>query len=93
MYSKHVHTIANVGLSRPVRVLLLLLVAGGFALQQRAVAQIVVVPNDFASTPGPDGNRYPFDLGGASPPLSSMRYQQVYAGSQFSALPPVGSDP
>ena len=44
----------------------------------------VVVPNSLASVEGTDNNGFPFWPLGANPP--SMRYQQVYAASQFSVL-------
>ena len=43
----------------------------------------IVVPNAFADTEAGRGNRYPFDLDGMHP---SMRHQQVYGASEFSAL-------
>jgi hypothetical protein len=48
-----------------------------------------VVPNTNANVEGNSNNRYPFDLGGAG--LTSLRYQQVYASSQFGAVPPGGA--
>jgi hypothetical protein len=48
----------------------------------------VVVPNALASVEGTDNNGFPFWPLGANPP--SMRYQQVYAASQFSALSSAG---
>src|SRR5713101_6568636 len=47
-------------------------------------AEGIVVPNQFATTGGDTSSIYPF--GFAANPPSSMRYQQVYAGSQFSAI-------
>lgn len=43
-------------------------------------AQVVVAPNANSSTPGNSDNRYPLLVTGG------MRYQQVYAASQFSTL-------
>jgi PEP-CTERM motif len=43
-----------------------------------------VVPNAYANVEGPSGNRSPFDT--VSDRLNNMRYQQVYAASEFSAL-------
>ncbi len=48
----------------------------------------VVVPNSLASVEGTDNNGFPFWPLGANPP--SMRYQQVYAASQFSSLNSAG---
>ena len=47
-----------------------------------AITPTVVVPNGNAMVEGNSNNGYPFDLGQAG--LSSQRYQQVYAASQFS---------
>jgi hypothetical protein len=47
-----------------------------------AITPTVVVPNGNAMVEGNSNNGYPFDLGGTG--LSSQRYQQVYAASQFS---------
>ena len=50
------------------------------ATTSRIEAGFVVAPNANASTPGDSDNRYPlFTTGG-------MRYQQVFAGSQFSSF-------
>jgi formylglycine-generating enzyme required for sulfatase activity len=48
--------------------------------------QSIVVPNSLASIPGDDANGYPFDLIGIG-----IRYQQVYAASQFTSLPSGGA--
>ena len=47
-----------------------------------AITPTVVVPNSLTTTEGNSNNGYPFDLGQTG--LSSQRYQQLYAGSQFS---------
>ena len=49
-----------------------------------ARAATVVVPNSLANTQGDFGNGFPFNIAAFS--QTSMRYQQVFAGSQFSAL-------
>ena len=46
-----------------------------------AVVPTVVVPNSARTTEGNSNNGYPFDLGQTG--LTSQRYQQLYAGSQF----------
>jgi hypothetical protein len=46
-----------------------------------AIVPTVVVPNSATTTEGNSNNSYPFDLTEAG--LSSQRYQQVYAASQF----------
>ena len=46
----------------------------------------LVVPNANATVEGNSGNTYPFDIG-----ASNMRYQQVYASSQFGAVPAGGA--
>ena len=46
-----------------------------------AITPDVVVPNGARNTEGDSNNSYPFDLSEAG--LSSQRYQQVYASSQF----------
>ena len=46
-----------------------------------AITPTVVVPNSLTTTEGNSNNGYPFDLGQTG--LSSQRYQQLYAGSQF----------
>jgi hypothetical protein len=48
-----------------------------------------VVPKALSSVEGSDNNGFPFWPLGASPP--SMRYQQVYASTDFSALSPAGA--
>ena len=60
----------------------LLAMAIGIATGGAARADVVVAPNANAATPGTTDNRFPFLTGG-------MRYQQVYAASQF-ALPTAG---
>ena len=49
----------------------------------RAINPDVVVPNSARNIEGNSNNGYPFDL--AETGLSSQRYQQVYAASQFGA--------
>src|SRR5688572_29948313 len=49
-----------------------------------AHAATLVVPNDLSASEGNDGNGFPFSIQGAQIP--SMRYQQVYGSSQFTAL-------
>jgi hypothetical protein len=49
----------------------------------------LVVPNTNATVEGNSGNTYPFDIG--DPSISDMRYQQVYASSQFGAVPAGGA--
>jgi len=46
----------------------------------------LVVPNALANMEGNVGNVYPFNFG-----TNSMRYQQVYAASQFGAMPAGGA--
>jgi hypothetical protein len=46
----------------------------------------LVVPNTNATVEGNSGNIYPFNIG-----ANDMRYQQVYASSQFGAVPPGGA--
>ena len=46
----------------------------------------LVVPNANANVVGNSGNSYPFNIG-----ASNMRYQQVYAASQFGAVPAGGA--
>ena len=53
-----------------------------------AITPTVVVPNGDANVEGNSNNGYPFDLGGVG--LTSQRYQQVYAASQFSGIPSGG---
>jgi len=48
-------------------------------------AQNIVVPNSLASVEGNSNNGFPFNITGAGG-LSSQRYQQVYAASQFSSI-------
>ena len=45
-----------------------------------AFAQLVVVPNSLENTEGETGSAFPFSCGQTR---TSMRYQQVYLGSQF----------
>jgi len=49
-------------------------------------SNLVVVPNSLANVEGPTGNSYPFNIG-----TDTMRYQQVFAASQFSAFPVGGA--
>jgi Immunoglobulin I-set domain len=53
-----------------------------------AQTNILIVPNSLATVEGDSGNSYPFNIG----TNSTMRYQQVYAASQFGALPPGGTN-
>jgi hypothetical protein len=46
-----------------------------------AIVPTVVLPNSARTTEGNSNNSYPFDLGQAG--LTSQRYQQLYAASQF----------
>ena len=46
----------------------------------------LVVPNAMATTEGNIGNSFPFNIG-----TNTLRYQQVYASSQFGAMPPGGA--
>lgn len=48
----------------------------------------IVVPGDLASVEGNINNDFPFNIGALNIP--SLRYQQVYAASEFSALLPNG---
>ena len=48
------------------------------ALLEQLHAQIIVVPNSLANSQGNSNNGFPFSCG-----PGSMRYQQVYLGSQF----------
>ena len=54
------------------------LVLGSLALASPSPAD-VVVPNQFANTPAPQGNALPFSW------MNSHRFQQVYAASEFPA--------
>ena len=47
----------------------------------RAITPTVIVPNSWAMTEAPGNNSYPFNITPFG--LSSQRYQQVYAASQF----------
>jgi hypothetical protein len=49
----------------------------------------LVAPNSLANVEGSDNNGFPFWPVGANPP--SMRYQQVYASSEFASLLPAGA--
>ena len=49
----------------------------------------LVVPNTNANVEGNFGNEYPFDIGAEG--RLNQRYQQVYASSQFGAVPPGGA--
>jgi photosystem II stability/assembly factor-like uncharacterized protein len=65
----------------------------GFALTMLISATLaqtntLVVPNSLVTTEGNSGNSYPFNIG----TNNTMRYQQVYAASQFGALPPGGTN-
>ena len=53
-----------------------------------AIVPTVVVPNSAGTTEGNSNNGYPFDLGQTG--LTSQRYQQLYAASQFGGLPSGG---
>lgn len=83
----------NSGLLRVVLLALLSLSARGVVLGLAlspvltvgvAAAQTVVVPNNLATVEGNANNIFPFQTPGPTPP--SMRYQQVFAASQFAAL-------
>ncbi len=50
-------------------------------------ASTLVVPNALATVEGGTGNSYPFNLG----TNTTMRYQQVYAASEFGAMPAGGA--
>jgi hypothetical protein len=54
-----------------------------FALSAGAAA--VVVPSAFAGTTGSGNNSFPFNCGSAAG-VTSMRYQQVYLGSEVGSL-------
>jgi hypothetical protein len=71
-------------LSRQLRVLVLGLAAWGL-LGGMAQAAFVVVPNALANTEGDSNNGFPFNI--ANFQLSSQRYQQAFASSQFPAGP------
>lgn len=51
-----------------------------------APATTVVVPNSSATLEGDTANAFPFDLSVHFPPIPSMRYQQVFQSSEFSAF-------
>ena len=48
-------------------------------------AVAITVPGTFESTEGDSNNAYPFNIGGTPAPQPSMRYQQIYSASEFSA--------
>lgn len=54
-----------------------------------AEATLIVVPSSAGGSEGSIANGFPFNL--AAVPLSSQRYQQVYAASEFAALSPNGA--
>ena len=59
--------------------------AAVFVFSNRGVfAQTVVVPNALDNVEGSDRALAPFNCGGIPAPTTSMRYQQIYLGSQFS---------
>src|SRR5258706_15300151 len=49
-------------------------------------ANTLVVPNAYASVEGSIGNNYPFNIG-----ANTMHYLQVYAASEFGAMPAAGA--
>ena len=55
-----------------------------------ALVPSVVVPNSATSTEGDGSNSFPFDISSAGRPIETMRYQQLYDASQFSAFGPAG---
>jgi len=55
-----------------------------FAVTAPCVAQQVVVPNSLASVEGNANSGFPFNLDSFS--LTSQRYQEVFAASEFAAL-------
>ena len=65
---------------RPLALLGALLFLGAIN-PAHAIEPTVVLPNSAGTTEGDSNNSYPFDLGQAG--LTSQRYQQLYAGSQF----------
>ncbi len=62
-----------------VSVVIWLAAAGAFPAET-----VFVVPGSFATTEGNSFTHYPFGLGNT--PLTSLRVQQVYASSEFSAI-------
>ena len=65
---------------RPLALLGALLLLGAIN-PAHAIVPTVVVPNSARTTEGNTNNGYPFDLGQTG--LTSQRYQQLYAASQF----------
>lgn len=65
-------------------VVVAILLFGGVTLHAQTVVPLVV-PNAQTDVAGNIDNTYPFDIGS-----STMRYQQVYAASQFGELPAGG---
>jgi hypothetical protein len=51
-----------------------------------ASAVTVVVPNSMAILEGDGVNAFPFNISARFPPIPSMRYQQVFQSSEFSAF-------
>src|SRR4051812_19813937 len=49
-------------------------------------SRTLVVPNAMANVEGNIGNSFPFNIG-----ANTIRYQQIYASSQFGAMPPGGA--
>ena len=47
------------------------------------IMQPAIVPAPQAVTEGNSNNRYPFDIADTTPPVASMRYQQIYAHTEF----------
>jgi hypothetical protein len=62
--------------------------ASAHALTPAGPPMTTVVPNALSTVEGSNNNGFPFWPFGANPP--SMRYQQVFASSEFSALRPAG---
>jgi hypothetical protein len=63
----------------------LALLAWTLFLPQPAAAVSIVVPNNLVNTEAGNNNDLPFDI--AAQTLTSARYQQVYAASQFGSIP------
>ena len=47
------------------------------------MSTVTVVPSQFAQTDGNGSNNFPFNIGGNSPAVATMRYQQLYSRLEF----------
>lgn len=57
-----------------------------FSIGGTVPAATVVVPNSQATLEGDGANAFPFNISGGIIPVTSMRYQQVFQSSEFSAF-------